>query len=428
MIYLDYAATSPVSPELWPSSHLFEGGEKEIEEARTRILELLGCGKGGRAFSDAEGDRGKPVLIPDAGGRRKLIFTSGGTESDNLAVLGTLFLAKREGRPLYLLTGRTEHEAVLQAMQAAETYGELLGVPVKTRILPVTAAGAVSPGTVEEALKALSEETRACRKERPLILVSLMYANNETGVLTELAPILKLCHDDGALVHTDAVQAVGHVPLDLRTFPVDLLSASGHKFGGPKGTGFLYLREGVRLKPMLYGAPRTHREGLSLDTEDLRTGTRRKSGDLRPGTLCDYGILGMAEALSFRTAHMEEETSRIRGLRDFLQEGILKRIPGTHVNGSGARLPGHLNVSFDGVESASLLFLLDLQGIAASGGSACAARSASRSHVLTAMGLSAERVDSAVRFTLGPGNTEEEIRETLRILEKTVVELRQARG
>ena len=426
MIYLDYAAASPALPEMFASLVLFYGGRKEEAQARAQIAQLL-SGSGPAGAFGMPSDR----LEESAGGREipsdgmpvspeEIIFTSGGTESDNLAVLGTFFRAKREGRPLRILTSAAEHEAVLQAVRAAEEYGEIFGVNVKTRVLPVTPEGAVDPEMIRETLREIREEQRCvsvsaeddrkaeCASD-PLILASFMYGNNETGVLTDVEKIGRICHEAGALFHTDAVQAVGHIGIDLQTLPVDMLSASAHKFGGPKGTGFLYVRKGVELEPMLFG-------------ED----TAGSPAGLRAG--CSYGILGMAQALRYRMAHLAEEETWIRRLRDLLQEGILKEIPGTHVNGGGLRLPGHLNVSFDGVESASLLFMLDMKGVCASGGSACAAQSHAPSHVLSAMGLGADRVSSAVRFSLGPEITESEIQETLRILKETVSELRLLRG
>ncbi len=393
MIYLDYAATSPALPEMFASQTLFTGGKTETEAARAKITRLLMGGGPAGVCGTRSADPGE------------IIFTSGGTESDNLAVLGTFFQAKKEGRPCRILTGATEHEAVLESCKAAEAYGGMFGCDVKVQVLPVSEDGAVAPETVREAL-------REIRAETPLILVSLMYANNETGVLTDVEEIGRICREEDALFHTDAVQAVGHVPLDLRKLPVSMLSASAHKFGGPKGTGFLYLQKGVRLQPLFFG------------TED---GEADPSG-IRPGTISDAGAAGMAKALAYRTAHLSEESARIGRLRDLLEKGILEGIPGTHRNGRSLRLPGHLNISFDGVESSSLLFLLDMKGVCASGGSACAAQSRRRSHVLTAMGLPEDRINSAIRFSLGPETTDHEIAETLRIVRETVSELRTLRG
>ena len=393
MIYLDYAATSPALPEMFASQTLFTGGKTETEAARAKITRLLMGGGPAGVCGTLSADPGE------------IIFTSGGTESDNLAVLGTFFQAKKEGRPCRILTGATEHEAVLESCKAAEAYGGMFGCDVKVQVLPVSEDGAVAPETVREAL-------REIRAETPLILVSLMYANNETGVLTDVEEIGRICREEDALFHTDAVQAVGHVPLDLRKLPVSMLSASAHKFGGPKGTGFLYLQKGVRLQPLFFG------------TED---GEADPSG-IRPGTISDAGAAGMAKALAYRTAHLSEESARIGRLRDLLEKGILEGIPGTHRNGRSPRLPGHLNISFDGVESSSLLFLLDMKGVCASGGSACAAQSRKRSHVLAAMGLPEDRINSAIRFSLGPETTDHEIAETLRIVRETVSELRMLRG
>ena len=414
MIYLDYAAASPALPEMFASVELFSCRRREEEQAREEIARLLGHDPAAvcdlmrpeEEFSNTF----RASVKPD-----EIIFTSGGTESDNLAILGTFFRAKREGRPLRLVTCASEHEAVLQAVHAAEEYAEIFGADVKTWVLPAAVEGAVDPELVRTTLREIRTDYEDVHSGKgsepsPLILASFMFANNETGVLTKLEDIGRICHEAGALLHTDAVQAVGHVPLDLGTLPVDMLSASAHKFGGPKGVGFLFVRNGARLEPLLFG-----------------------TGGVRPGTPCTYGAAGMAKALEYRTIHLAEEYKRVRTLRDLLEEGILREIPGTHVNGGALRsvspgkeqrLPGHLNVSFDGIESSSLLFLLDMKGICVSGGSACAAQSGARSHVLTAMGLSEERIDSAVRFSLGAETTEEEIRETIRIVKETVSELR----
>lgn len=414
MIYLDYAAASPALPEMFASQELFSGGCRETEQARAQIARLLGGDPAG-ACSVLPRMGEEPAHRPAGSVRpEEIIFTSGGTESDNLAILGTFFRAKREGRPLRLLTAATEHEAVLQAVHAAEEYGEIFGTDVQAWVLPVTAEGAVDPERVRKMLEEIRAASFRDQTSDPIILVSVMYANNETGVLSDVETIGQICHEAGAVFHTDAVQAVGHVPVDLRRLPVDMLSASAHKFGGPKGTGFLYVKRGIKLEPLFF-----------------ETGEKAFSGT--------YGVLGMSQALAYRMAHLSDEYVHVRGLRDLLQKEILQEIPAVHVNGGAwnahcpsackeSRLPGHLNLSFDGIESASLLFMLDLKGICVSGGSACAAQSGARSHVLEAMGLSSERIDSAVRFSLGPETTEEEIRETIRIVKETAAELRRLRG
>ena len=437
MIYLDYAAASPALPEMFSSQTLFYGGERETEQARAQIAQLLSGGDPAGACAVRSGNSTeKTDCIYTPVSPEEILFTSGGTESDNLAILGTFFRAKREYRPFRLLTGATEHEAVLQAVMAAEEYGEIFHVDVKTQVLPAAPEGAVDPETVREALREIRKESGPdCD---PLILVSLIYGNNETGVLTDVEGIGRICRDADALFHTDAVQAVGHVRIDLSKLPVDMLSASAHKFGGPKGAGFLYVRKSRMPEPMFYGD----------DASGSDSGYAWKR--LRPGMPCTYGVIGMAQAFQYRMIHLHEEEREIRRLRNLLQEGILRGISGVYVNGGGVgtsvrtencsgqnpsrgntedrRLPGHLNVSFDGIESTSLLFLLDMKGICASGGSACAAQSHTPSHVLAAMGFSEARINSAVRFSLGPETTEGEILETLRILKETVSELRLLRG
>ena len=443
MIYLDYAATSPALPEMFASQELFSSGCREMEQARAQITRLL-CGyPAGVCGLLPRMDEASPHTHTEFVHPGEIIFTSGGTESDNLAILGTFLHAKREGRPLRLLTGATEHEAVLQAVHAAEEYGDIFNVDVKTWILPVTPEGAVDPERVRKMLKEIRAGSSRT-KFAPIILVSIMYANNETGILSDVEKIGCICHEAGAIFHTDAVQAVGHVPMDLRILPVDMLSASAHKFGGPKGAGFLYVRHGIKLEPLFFGTGENFSKRITAgcaEEKDIQKNKYEISGTenaLRPGAICSYGVLGMAQALEYRMIHLKEEHARIQMLRNLFRDGIFQEIPGVHVNGGTSdlqgflnekegRLPGHLNVSFDGIESASLLFMLDMKGICASGGSACAAQSGARSHVLTAMSLSKDRIDSAIRFSLGPETTEEEIRETISIVKDTVTELRMLR-
>ncbi len=378
-IYLDHAATAPLSPRALeamtpyltreygnPSSAHAAGrrARRAVDNARAAVAAALGA---------------KPAEI---------YFTACGTEADNWALRAALQIQAAKGRNR-LITDAVEHHAVLRAAEA------LRGRGCKTEILGVDRFGRVSAGSVRAAL----DETAA--------LVSVMAANNEVGTRMPIREIARAAHEAGALFHTDAVQAVGHVPIDVNELGADLLSFSSHKFGGPKGVGGLYARAGLPLPPGLYGGGQEH--GLRSGTENVA------------------GIVGTAAALTEACEKMEENRRRITALRDRLVGGVLEKIPGAHLTGDPEdRLPGTASFVFEGVEGEPLVLLLDQRGICASSGSACSAGALEPSHVLLAMGLPEELARGSLRLTLGPENTGEEVGALLRILPEVVALLREA--
>ncbi|HMD99096.1 MAG TPA: cysteine desulfurase family protein [Terriglobia bacterium] len=389
-VYLDNAATSPLAPEVFEamkpyfmeqfgnasSVHWYgQQAKAAVEEARAQVARLLNA---------------RPAEV---------IFTSGGTESDNEALFGVVEAAgSRPGGnggggaggdtgPAHIITTTIEHHAVLHSAQVLERRG------VAVTYLPVGADGIVDPADLE----------RAIRPET--VLISVMFANNELGTVQPVEEIGRIARERGICFHTDAVQAVGKIPVDVEQLRLDLLSLSAHKFHGPKGTGAMYIRKGTNLAPLIYGG---HHE------RDRRAGTENVPG-----------IVGLGKAAALASACLEC-SARLAALRDQLENGLLTRVPGTAVNGDRARrVPGTANLRFDGVEAGSLVIALDLQGIACSAGSACSSGSATPSHVLTAIGLSADQARSSVRFSLGHSTTTEDVEYTLEILPPVVEQLRE---
>ena len=332
-----------------------------IDEARTAVASLIGA---------------EPSEI---------VFTSGGTESDNAALRGAAEALEPTGRR-HLVASAIEHEAVLVTLKALARRGW------RTTLLPVGETGIVKP----EALEAAMADDTA--------IVSVMHANNELGTIQPVAELARIAHNRGALFHTDAVQSVAKIPVDARALGVDLLALSAHKFNGPKGAGALWIKRGTRLLPILTGGKheRTRRAG----TENVP------------------GIAGLGAA-----ARLAKEKAlygaRIGALRDRLEEQILTRIPGTVVNGAReSRVPNTTNISFDRIEAESLLIALDLEGIAVSTGAACSSGTLEPSHVLRAMGLPTHRAQNSIRFSLGAVNTEAEVDYLMEILPKAVEKLR----
>jgi cysteine desulfurase len=375
VIYLDYNATTPLHPQVAeammsclrenfgnPSSIHFAGREARaaIDDARDRLAAVL---------------HAKP---------HELIFTGGGTESDNLAVLGLARSRAGAGDGRHLVTVRTEHHAVLHAFEHLE---EKEGFRVTW--LPVDPFGVVD----------LDELTASLRPDTTL--VSVMSANNETGTLQPVGEIASLCRERGILFHSDGIQSFGKQPVDPSGFGADAVSLAAHKFYGPKGAGLLYLRSGLAIEKLHYGG--------------------FHEGQRRPGTEDVAAIVGMAEAAEIAVSGLESEQARQATLRDRLWEGIRTGIPGAIRNGDPLRsLANTLNVSFPGVDGESLLINLDLAGICASSGSACMVGSISPSHVLLAMGVPAEVAQATARFSLGTGTTETEIEETIDALSRIV--------
>ncbi len=367
LIYLDNNATTRVDPEvktaMYPffdelygnpsSPHHFGGQvEKHLTVARQRLANLLGCSP------------------------KEIFFTSGGTEADNLAIRG--ILAARSDR-CHIVTTVVEHSAVLVQCQELER----LGYPVTW--LEVDGDGLLDLGQLK---KAIRQDTA---------VVSVMWANNETGVLFPIEEISAICHIHKVPFHVDAVQAVGKVPINLQETSIDLLSLSAHKIHGPKGVGALYVKTGTRIKPIVWGG---HQER-----------------GRRPGTEPVPLIVGLGKAAELAGKHLSEEQTIVRVLRDKLQSGLEKSIPSLRVNGvHSPRLPNTLNVCFNGAEGEALLLLMDQHGIAASSGSACLADKLEPSHVLLAMGVPERDAMGAVRFSLSRYNTSLEIDEVLRVL------------
>lgn len=314
---------------------------------------------------------------------REVLFTSGGTESDNLAVIGMARALRSKGR--HVLASRVEHHAVLHACAALAKEGFEVG------LVGVSPDGAVDPDDVARAL-------------RPdTVLVSVMHANNEVGTIQPVAEIARRCRERGVLVHTDAVQSAGKLPIDVRSLGVDALSISAHKIHGPKGAGALWLRSGVTIEPLLHGGG--HERQLRAGTENVA------------------GIIGLARALELAEAERDTLVPRIAALRDRLERGIVERIPGAHVNGAN-RVAGLLNVCFDAIEGEGIVLMLSHQGISCSTGSACTSSSREPSHVLRAMGVPPHMAQGSVRFSLGRDNDEAQIDRVLDALVEVVSRLR----
>ncbi|ADU27804.1 cysteine desulfurase NifS [Ethanoligenens harbinense] len=374
-VYADNAATTAVSQDvlhaMLPYFAERYGNPSSIYSVGRSARE--GVDKARRQTADALG--AKP---------EEIVFTSGGSESDNQAIRGAAAKCAAKGR--HLITTAIEHHAVLHTMRALEKEGFTI-----TYLRPEP-DGTVLPETLEAAI-------------RPdTTLVSIMYANNEIGTIQPIPAFVQICRARGILFHTDAVQAVGHVPIDAEQEGIDLLSLSAHKFHGPKGVGALYIRKGVRLPSLIEG------------------GTQERGR--RAGTENTPGIVGLGEALFRAAAGMEERMERVARLRDRLCDGLLA-IPHTRLNGSRAhRLAGNLNISIDGIQAEGLLLLLDQNGICASAGSACATGAVQPSHVLTAIGLPEEAAHAALRLTLDDVNTDEDVDYIIETITRLVQHLR----
>ena len=300
----------------------------------------------------------------------EVYFTSGGSEADNWAIKGVAEVMAKKGKK-HLITSAFEHHAVLHTMQKLEKDG------FEVTYLPVYENGIVK---VEDVKNAIREDTA---------VVSIMYANNEIGTIQPIAEIGAVCREKGVIFHTDAVQAVGHLPIDVKAQNIDMLSMSGHKFHGPKGIGALYMRKGIRIPNLIEGGA--------------------QEAGKRAGTEAVYAMVGMATALKEANDNLEENMKKLTALRNRLIDGLLK-VESSRLNGDREnRLPGNVNISFEGVEGESLLLYLDLMGVSASSGSACTSGSLDPSHVLLAIGLPHEIAHGSLRLSLCEENTEEEI-------------------
>ncbi len=375
-IYLDYAATTPTYPEVVkvmlpyfteafgnPSTIYSYGQEAKqaIEEARAKVADLIGAQN------------------------EEIVFTSGGTEANNFAIKGVAFASESKGN--HIITSLIEHHSVTETCKFLEKKGFLV------TYLPVDEYGMVDPTHVK---KAITDKT---------ILISVMHANNEVGTIEPVAEIARIAKEAEVYFHSDAVQTVGHIPVDVNELKVDLLSMSAHKLYGPKGVGALYVRKGTKLTPLMHGGEQERK--------------RRASTENAPG------IIGFGAAAELAQQEMGQETQRLTHLRDELIKGILEQIDHTHLNGHPLkRLPNNVNVSVDYVEGESMLLNLDLEGICAATGSACNSSSLEPSYVLLAMGLSPEQAHSSLRFTLGKWTTKEDISRVLEVLPRVVARFR----
>ena len=376
-VYFDYNATTPMAPEVVetlahvsrdvfgnPSSihHFGQQAKAARDDARSAVATLLNADPS------------------------EIVFVSGGTEADNFAIRGAAEALEPTGRRHLIATG-IEHEAVLNTLRALTRRGW------RTTLLPVDATGIVSPDRLREAIDA---ETA---------LVSVMHANNEIGTIQPVAALAAIAHERGALMHTDAVQSAGKIPVDVRALGVDLLSLSAHKFNGPKGVGALWIKRGTRMQPTATGGK--HERNRRAGTENVAS------------------IAGLGVAATLAAGKMTAEAGRVGALRDRLEAGILRTVGGTLVNGTrDQRVPNTTNISFDRVEAESLLIALDLEGIAVSTGSACSSGTLEPSHVLKAMGLPSHRTQNSLRFSLGMFSTQEEVDRVVDVLPRLVEKLR----
>jgi cysteine desulfurase len=373
-IYLDYAATTPLRPE---SARAMRAA---YETGGYNPSSLHAEGRRARALLDEARERTASAL---GAARREIVFTSGGTEADNLALYGVVRALGRRGR---IVTAATEHHAVLHPLEQLAREG------FEIAILPVDPQGRVDPGAFAAALHG------------DTLLATIMYANNEVGTVAPVAELAAIARRQGVAFHTDAVQAPGRLPLDVRALGVDLMSISAHKFYGPAGAGALFVRSGTPFAGLLFGGG-------------------QESGR-RPGTENLAGIAGLAVALEAAVAEREDESRRVGALRDRLEAGLLSALAGVWVNGATAdRLPNVANLSFAGVEAQALLARLDLEGVAVSAGSACTSGVLEGSHVIAALGAR-EREGAALRFSLGRPTTPAEIGRVLEIVPPVVEALR----
>ena len=373
IVYLDNAATTPVAPEVLevvtkalsgacgnPSSHYSVGYEAKefVDTGRAQVAKAINCQPG------------------------EIFFTGCGSEADNWAIKGTALKLAKKGKK-HLITSQFEHHAVLHSMKALEREG------FEVTYLPITSDGFVRPEDVEAAI-------------RPdTALVTVMMANNEIGTIQPIKEIAAVCKKHGVWCHTDAVQAVGAIPIDVQDLGVDMLSMSGHKFNAPKGIGALYIRRGILPYNLIDGGSQEARH--------------------RAGTENVAGIAAMGKALEIATAHLDERMAHESELRDYVIDRILKNIPEARLNGGRSpRLPNNVNISFPGLEGETILLDLDMHGICASTGSACNSDSLDPSHVLLSIGVPEEIGHGSMRFTFGPQNTMEEAKYLCDVLEEVI--------
>ncbi|SHE50226.1 cysteine desulfurase [Caldanaerobius fijiensis DSM 17918] len=376
-IYLDNAATTPVKKEVL--DEMMPYFSEKFGNAST----LYSYGRESKKALDIARDRVAKALGADPA---EIYFTSGGTESDNWAIKAAAYALREKGN--HIITTSIEHHAVLHTCEYLKKQG------FKITYLPVDEYGLVD---VEEVKKAITDQT---------ILISVMYANNEVGTIEPVAEIGEIAKERGILFHTDAVQAVGHIPVDVKKLNCDMLSLSAHKFYGPKGIGALYIRKGVKIHPYMHGGGQE--KGRRAGTENIPA------------------IVGLGKAIELATQNLNQSMEKLTFLRNKLINGLLNKIDHVKLNGHPEkRLPGNVNISVEYVEGESMLLSLDMKGICASSGSACTSGSLDPSHVLLAMGLPHELAHGSLRFSIGEQNTEEEIDYVIQVLPDIVARLRE---
>lgn len=376
-VYMDYSATTPVKKEVLdamlpyfsehfgnPSSlySIAHESKEALEKARGQVASLIGA-KANEVF-----------------------FTAGGSEADNWALEGVADALKDKGN--HIITTKIEHHAILHTAEYLEKHG------IDVTYLDVDAEGRVNPEDVE---KAITDKT---------VLISIMMVNNEVGTIEPIKEIAEIAHNHGILLHTDAVQALGNVPIDVNNMSIDLMSMSGHKIYGPKGVGALYIRKGTKISNFIHGGAQEMKK--------------------RAGTENLAGIVGFGKAAELAKENLESHINRVSELRDYFISEVTSKIPDTIVNGSMEhRHPGNANISFEYIEGESMLILLDMNGISVSTGSACSSKSLTPSHVLSAMGIPVERIHGTLRFTIGDPTTKEDIDYVIEKLVEIVQKLRE---
>ena len=376
LIYMDHAATTQMYPE--------------VKEAMLPYMEdLFGnpsavyrfAGKSARAAADARGKIARTIgALPE-----EIYFTSGGSESDNWALFSAC--EERGFKDCHVITTQIEHHAVIEVCRRLEKLG------VDVTYLPVSEEGLVDPALVD---KSIRPET---------VIISVMMANNEIGTIEPVEEIGRIAREKGILFHTDAVQAFGHIPIDVGSMNIDLMSASAHKLGGPKGVGLLYVRKGLNVTPFISG------------------GSQERGK--RAGTLNVAGIVGFGEAASISCERMERDSAEVIHMRDHMISRLLSELPGTMLNGHPTkRLPGNVNISFEGIEGETALIMLDRAGICVSSGSACSSGALDPSHVLLAIGRSRDEARSAIRITPAASNRMYEVDAVIDKLEEIIRQLR----
>ena len=373
---MDHSATSPVDPEV------FEAMKPYFIDSFGNASTLYSLGREGKMAMESARAEVASIIGAES---KEIIFTSGGTESDNLAIKGTAYKLKNKGN--HIITSDIEHPAVDETCKYLEKNG------FKVTYLPVYNNGIVKVKDLEDAI---TDDT---------ILITIMHANNEIGTIQPIEEIGAIAREKGIYFHTDAVQTVGKIPVDVEKLNVDMLSLSSHKLYGPKGVGALYIKKGVRIEPLLHGGG--HERGI------------------RPGTENVPGVVGLGKACSIASQNLERDAQKLTTLRNRLIDGVLESNDESYLNGDRVkRLPNNANFRFTGIEGESLILHLDSKGIAASTGSACSSTKLEPSHVLTALGLKEVEAHGSLRISLGRENTEEDIDFAITAIKEVVEQLR----